>query len=162
MGGEERGDNKTPPQHNTSQVQQSCIVKNPSALLAIFSINILLVWFCHEFLFSTQIYKSSICSGCKQCRANVGNGTPHHLIGSRRRDRAQYLIFSNLSLTLQRYSFLISYLCRRIPHSPKIFFFDKPFYVRIFRNLYDVREALFAMERLQRDNNSLIWKSERR
>ena len=105
MGGEVRGDNKTPPQHNTSQVQQSCIVKNPSALIAIFSINILLVWFCHEFLFSTQIYKSSICSGCKQCRANVGNGTPHHLIGSRRRDRAQYLIFSNLSLTLQRYSF---------------------------------------------------------
>ena len=36
---------------------------------------------------------------------DVGNGTPHHLIGGRRRDRAQYLIFSHLSLTLQRYSF---------------------------------------------------------
>ena len=55
---------------------------------------------------------------------DVGNGTPHHLIGSRRRDQAQYLIFSNLSLTLQRYYFLISYLFQPVSHSPKIFFFD--------------------------------------
>ena len=56
--------------------------------------------------------------------------------------------------------FLISYLCRRIPHFPKIFFFDKQFYDRIFRTLHYVREALFAMERLQREHFSLIWKSE--
>ena len=65
----------------------------------------------------------------------------------------------------------ISYLFQPVSHSPKIFFFDilslstyssfcediifnKHFYERIFRGLHDVREALFAMERLQRDNKS--------
>ena len=42
-----------------------------------------------------------ICSGCKQCWPNVS--TPHHLIGTRRRDDAQYLILQPVFASLKIY-----------------------------------------------------------
>ena len=42
-----------------------------------------------------------ICSGCKQCWPNVS--TPHHLIGTRRRDDAQYLILQPVLASLKIY-----------------------------------------------------------
>ena len=99
-GGEGRQQNAPAIQHKLGTAELHC---QKSVCI---SININAVWFCHEFLFSTQIHNFSICSGCKQCRAMLAMARPITWLGADGETEPNILSFPTC-LSLSKDCFLI-------------------------------------------------------